>query len=346
MSSPRERLTTALEGGTPDITPYSIYSWMMNRETERAKSAWRSVLDQGLALCHHCNVVRHIEHGVTHETREEKDGADTYTIYTRSCPAGTLRMVRRNGWHHEDWIKTPADYDIRRWMIEHTEVQPVYEQFEVADAEVGEQGVPVVTGSRTPLMSINIDWAGTEQFCLDLALEVPELFALYEAQRKLFLEETRLIAAGPGRFVKWFENLTINMIGPRRYRELLVPVYEEAVPLLEAGGKRVMTHYDGELRCIADDIAAAPMHMIESLTEAPEGDMRYEECRAAWPDKVLWAHLNVDLYQLPEAQLRAAVVDKRQRGGKRGFAFEISEDLQAGWEQSVPIVLQTLEELG
>ena len=346
MSTPRERLTVALEGGTPDVTPYSIYSWMMDRPTEKDKAAWGAVLDQGLALCHHTGVVSHIEHGVTNETREEQDGTDTYTIYTKSCDAGTLRMVRRNGWHHEDWIKTPADYVIRQWMIEHTELRPAYENFAQADAEVGEQGVPVICGSRTPAMSLNVDWAGTQQFCLDLAMEVPELFALYEAQRKLFVEETKLIAAGPGRFIKWFENLTISMIGPRRYRELLVSVYDETVPLLAAAGKRVMVHYDGELRCIADDIAAAPFHMVESLTEAPEGDMPYDECRRRWPDKVLWANLNVELYHEPEAVLREAVIAKRERAGKRGFAFEISEDLPANWEQTFPVVLATLDELG
>ncbi len=346
MSTPRELLETALEGDTPERTPYSIYSWMMDRESEKGKDAWRRVLDQGLALCHHCGTVSHVEHGVTNTTTEERDGKDVYTIYTKECPAGTLRMLRKNGWHHEDWVKTPQDYRTRQWMIEHTELVPVYEEFEKAREFAGDNGVPVVCGSRTPAMSINVDWAGTERFCMDVALEVPELFDLFDAQKRLFLQETELIARGPGRFIKWFENLTISMLGPDRYRDLLVSVYNEAVPLLEAGGKRVMVHYDGALRVIADQIAAAPFHMVESVTEAPEGNMTYRECREAWPDKVLWANLNVELYYEPKETLRRAVIEKRERAGKRGFAFEISEDLPRGWEESIPVVLQTLEELG
>jgi len=76
--------------------------------------------------------------------------------------------------------------------------------------------------------------AGTERFCLDIASEVPELFALYAALKQQFLAEQRLIAAGPGRFVKWLENLTVGMLGPDRYREFLMPVYREGVPILEA----------------------------------------------------------------------------------------------------------------
>jgi len=346
MSTPRERLTTALEGGTPDVTPYSIYSWMMDRESERDKAAWQVVLDLGLALCHHCSPVQHVQHGVTSSVTEEKRGPDTFTIHTLECPAGTLQMVRRNGWHHEDWIKTPQDYLIRKWMIENTELVPRYELVEEAEEFVGDQGVVAVCGSRTPLMSINIDWAGTERFCMDTALEVPELFELYDAQRRLFIEETELLAAGPGRFVKWFENLTISMIGPQRYRDSLCTVYDEAVPILESGAKRVMVHYDGAVRCIADDIARAPFHMVESLTEPPEGDMHYDECRAAWPDKVLYGNLNVDLYAEPEDVLRQGVADKCERAGKLGFALELSEDLPGNWEQTVPVVLDTLEQVG
>jgi hypothetical protein len=347
MATARADLTAALEGKTPERTPLSLYSWMMERPAVQGLSDdWQRLVDQGLALCHHCSTVRHLEHGVENSTEERKEGSDTYTRYRKKTPVGTLQMIRRNGWHHEDWVKTPADYKIRQWIIEHTELQTCYEEFEKADAFAGDRGVAVICGSRTPAMDINLEWAGTEQFCIDVALEVPELFELFEAQKRLFIEESRLIAAGPGRYVKWFENLTIAMIGPQRYADLLVSVYNQTVPLLEASGKRVMVHYDGALAVIADLIAAAPFHMVESLTEPPEGDMLYDQCRRAWPDKVLWGNLNIELYYGPTDRLRAEVVAKRERAGKRAFAFEISEDLPATWQTTIPVVLETLRDLG
>ncbi|MEI6083723.1 MAG: hypothetical protein WCS70_05420, partial [Verrucomicrobiota bacterium] len=199
---------------------------------------------------------------------------------------------------------------------------------------------------RTPAMIINVDLAGTEQFCLDLAQETPELFELYHARVKLFLEEVKAEAAGPGHFVKLIENLTISMLGPKWYRALLMPVYEQAFPILHAAGKRVFVHYDGALKVIADQIAGAPFDGIESLTEPPEGDLLYDECRALWPDKTFWAHINVNCYGLPPEQLMEAVIAKRQRAGKRGLAFEVSEDLPANWQQSIPVVLRALELAG
>jgi len=44
--------------------------------------------------------------------------------------------------------------------------------------------------------------------------------------------------------------------------------------------------------------------------------------------------------------LREAVAAKRERAGKKVLAFEISEDVPENWRESVPVVLQTLQELG
>jgi hypothetical protein len=339
----RDNLTTVLEGGTPDQTPLSLYNWMMDDPTS---DRWRRLLDAGLGVSQHCNTVRHVEHGVVNTEEERIEGDRHYRIYRKETSAGTLQRVTLNGWHYEDWLKTPEDYKIQQWIVERVELVTDYAEFGKAEAIVGDCGVTIVSGSRTPAMSINVDWAGTEQFCLDVAMELPELFDLFEAQKKLFMEETRLIAAGPGRYVKWWENLTTCMYGPRRYEDLLLSVYEDATPILEAAGKRVMVHYDGALRAVADQIAGASFHMIESLTEPPEGDMTYDECRAAWPDKVLWGNINVGHYSRPAAELREAVVAMRERAGKRAFAFEISEDLPRNWEESIPVALSALEDLG
>ena len=71
----------------------------------------------------------------------------------------------------------------------------------------------------------------------------------------------------------------------------------------------------------------------------------FELAAATIGAKVFWANINVDLYYEDEQVLRQAVVDKRQRAGKKALAFEISEDLPTNWPQSIPVVLDTLREL-
>ncbi len=355
MLTPRELLTTALDGGTPARTPYSIYAWFFN-DPRHPVEAWKPCLERGLGILTGCSTVQHIEHGVETSTETRVEGAYLYVCRRKETPVGALRQVLvypygpeaglTAGWAQEEWIKEPRDYVIRQWIIEHTELVPQYEVFEASEEQVGSQGITVVEGSRTPMQSICVDWAGAERFCMDVAEGVEALFALYEAQKKLFLEEARLIAAGPGHFVRWLENLTISTLGPKRYEKFLLSIYDEAVPILHATGKRVMVHYDGALKSIRSQISRAPFHIVESLTEPPEGDMRYDACRAAWPNKAFWGNINVELFDLPSEQLAEAVIDKRERAGKRGLAFEISEDVPRNWRKAVPVVLETLERLG
>jgi hypothetical protein len=349
----RKDLIAVLNGDTPELTPFSIYEWFFTHP-KYDFNEWRPLFDQGLGLCLYCSNMALVEHGVENTVEYKVDGDRRYTIHRKKTGAGTLQSVTTNSvsdprlieWNYEYWIKDPKDYKIRQWIVEHTEVVPQYDDFEMVEERAGDAGVTIVRGGRTPAMSIQVDYAGEERFALDVASGVDELFELYEAEKKLFLESNRVIAAGPGNFVRWLENLTISMIGPKRYSNLLVPVYDKAVPVLEAGGKRVLVHYDGELKAIADQIANAPFHIIESLTEPPEGDMMLDECRAAWPDKSFWSNINIGLYSLPEDDLREAIIAKRERAGKKALAFEISEDVPENWQESIPIVLQTLRELG
>jgi hypothetical protein len=64
------------------------------------------------------------------------------------------------------------------------------------------------------------------------------------------------------------------------------------------------------------------------------------------PRKVLWANINVGLYGLPPTDLRRAIIAMRQRAGKRALAFAIAEDIPENWRDSVPVILQMLQELG
>lgn len=161
----RERITTALNNGTPDDVPLSIYDAFVD---DLNADHWQRLIDQGLGICAHCPVLKAIEHGVKDTTEVRTQGDHIYRTFRKETPIGTLQRITHNGWHHEDWIKTPHDYTIRQWIIEHTELVPDYAAFEISETKMGNHGVTTIMGaggwaSRTPAMSINIDWAGTEQ---------------------------------------------------------------------------------------------------------------------------------------------------------------------------------------
>ena len=354
MVTQRELLTAAYNGETPARTPLSIYGRFF-RDPRYPRAAFQPLIEMGLGVTHCVETVAAVQHGVSRQVVHKTRGRNRYNYLTMETPVGTLFSVTvtpQNGtqgtmdWVAEPWIKAPDDYRIMQWVAAHTELLPVYEVYEKMEQEIGEEGIVVLGGIRSPAQKIHLEYAGTERFCLDLAREVPELMDLYETERQLFADYHKLVAQGPGRWVWWAENLTIELLGPQRFESLLLNIYEENVPVLETHGKRVFVHFDGYLRVIKDLIARAPFHMVESLTEPPEGDMMYDECRAAWPDKAIAANLNVGSYDLPDAIFRQTIIDKRNRAGKKGFSFEISEEVPANWREKIPLVLDTLENLG
>ena len=347
----KELLTIALNGETPGTTPLSFGSWMTGDLDSDDLShlfadQWKLLYDQGLCFSHHCEVTKKTEHGVEETVDKQTVDGSVQTVWRKRTSLGTLQQIKRDGWVIEHWIKTPEDYRIMKWIVENTEQTACYEEYDKQLQRIGDYGIILLFASRSPAMSICVDWAGVETFCMDLALEVPELYDLYEARKRFFLEETRLIAEGPGRFVKWPENLSGRMLGPRRYDRLLVEVYNEAIPIMERGRKRVLVHYDGALSAVAERITGAPFHILESLTEPPEGDMTYDQCRKKWPNKTFWGNINQGVFSLPESQLRQVIIDKRERAGKKAFAFEAYEYLPPNWQQSFPVILDTLRTLG
>ncbi len=166
MTATRDNLITALNGGTPDITPLTFYSWMAE---DFLTDEWKRLYDVGLGICHHCRIVEEVMHGVKETKRQETRGGETHVIEMRETPKGTIQQVHKDGWCIEHWLKSPQDYRIMTWITENTELVRRYEVFEEGEEMVGDWGLAVVLGSRTPAMTINVDWAGTEQFCMDLA---------------------------------------------------------------------------------------------------------------------------------------------------------------------------------
>jgi len=264
--------------------------------------------------------------------------------------AGELHEWYLGEWRQEHFIKRPEDYRIMTRALEGVRVFPDDSAFLRSEAELGDGGITVgqiqgLGSGRTPLMVVQIDWAGLERFSLDLAEERPELIELLEVMTAIKLDEIRAAAETPATQIKLWENLSIDTLGPVQFRHRLAPLYRQIIDILDAAGKRLLVHYDGRLRVIADDIAALGFDGIDSFTEPPEGDMSVAEARAAWPDKFLWLHPNLGWYSRPDDELAAQIRRIVREAGPSRFCLMISEEVPPDWQRSVPTVLRTLEAL-
>jgi hypothetical protein len=340
----RERLEVFWAGERPDVIPYTIYQneWRHTADDP----AWQAMFEDGLGVTWHCPTVRSHADNVEHTVeRYKEDGlpAERRSIRT---PVGTVHETYIDGWRQKFFLETAEDYAVMTYVARQTTIESAYDIFHALDASIAPHGIPLIAAGRTPLQTILVDYAGLEQFAYHLFDMQAEVMELYEALLANFQRTIEIVAAGPGRFVSVLENFTAETLGPKRYSQLLLPVYEDLFPQLQNAGKVVGTHYDGKLASCKEVVGTAPIDLIESFTPPPEGDMSLAEARATWPEKLLWSNINVACYELPPPVLKELVLERVVEAapdGKR-LAFEVSEHYPYNWKASIPVVLEALKE--
>lgn len=324
---------------------YAVYDWFVKN---RPAVNWESLFSQGLGQINHANLVRHEHPGFELLQSESIQGGKVRRDIRLVTDHGELHEWYLGEWRQEHFIKTPEDYRIMRRALEGVNVIADDQPFLKSEAALGDGGITVgqlmgLGSGRTPLMVLQIDWVGLEQFSMDLADALPEAMELMEAMAEIKLDEIRQAVKTPATQIKLWENLSIETVGHVHYRRHLAPLYRKILEITDAANKKILVHYDGKLRVITEDIAALGFDGIDSFTEAPEGDVTVREARLAWPEKFLWINPNLNLYRLPEKDLVEHVQRLVNDAGRRRCCLMISEDVPQNWQTSVPIVLDCLE---
>lgn len=340
----QEQLEAFWSGERPDRIPFTIYQneWRHTADDP----AWQELFKDGLGVTWHIPAIRRETDGVECVNDSFKESGRTVERRTLRTPVGEVYETFIDGWRQKFLLETPEDYAVMTYVVRHTRISPAYNAFLAQEKAILPYGVALNFAGRTPLQTVLVDYAGLENFAYHLFDLESEVMELYEALLESFRRVVELVAEGPGRFVSILENFTAETLGPKRYKQLLLPVYQEFFPVLQSTGKIVGTHYDGKLASCKELVAKAPIDLIESLTPPPEGDMTLAECRAAWPDKLFWSNINVACYELPPKELKALVLERVEQAAPdgKGLAFEISEQYPANWKESVPVVLSALKE--
>jgi len=338
----RQRLEEFWRGGRPASIPYTIYYWSW--KDVQTDPGWNAMYSAGLGVTHHLGPTRESWQEVQVENFQTGTDRSRQILHT---PVGKLTSSTHAGWHDEYLLKTAADYRVMTWIVKNTVVEPGLDQYRHALAELPAHAVPLLQIGRTPLQEILVDYAGLENFAVHLYEFESEVRELYAALLTRFRKRVAIAAQAPGTFVSNLENFTAESLGPHRFTEFLLPVYRECFPILQAAGKIVGCHFDGRTAACREVIAHAPIDLIESLTEPPEGDQTIAECRQVWPDKLFWINIGVSCYQLPRAELRDKIWSLYKAGARDGrlVAFQVSEDLPTNWRTSMPMVIEILQEI-
>ena len=335
----RGRFQRALAGEPIDWPVYAVYDWFV----EHRAIDWPSLFARGLGQINHANLIetKRPNLQVVETTRQTDRGVrrDVRWITDR----GELHESYLGEWRQEYLVKSPEDYRIVQRAFEGSQYTATDQHFLRSEAALGDGGITVGHLWRTPLMETQIDLAGLERCSLDLADDHPALLELLELMADLVLRQVREAVKTPAKYIKLWENLSIETIGRRHYRRHLAPLYHRVMEILGPAGKHLLVHYDGKLRLISDDIATLPIDGIDSFTPPPEGDMSVAEARSLWPDKFLWLHPPLGWYRESPAVMTDRISRMIDDAGARHFCLMISEDVPPAWEQTVPLVLRACQ---
>jgi len=251
------------------------------------------------------------------------------TVYRRtySTPVGSIYLDERREpgsgewhglrswkdvqpWQTERLIKGPEDYEVLKYVVEHTEYVPDYFPIEQAKDWLGEDGLVTDFLPHQPMQMLMIDWIGSEggRFFIHHA-KYPDLVEdLYRAIAKSREPMYEIAAKSPADIVWCGDNIDGVLVNPRLFEKYFMPEYEKMAKICHEHGKLLAVHMDGRVGVLKDLIAKTPIDIIEALHPPPMGDLPIGEALSLWKDKVIWTGFPGSVYVLgPEATKRHAL---------------------------------------
>jgi len=230
-------------------------------------------------------------------------------------------------WIVEHYIKEPDDYRVMEYAVRDPVYVDNYDAIRESTRRIGGDGLVLVRLAKAPLQEMIYRMMGIERFSIDYHERRDLVDSLHAVMLERYRELYELAAGAPVDIIQLADNTTSDVIGRERFRQYLMPVYEDLSACLAGTGKKLAVHMDGRIASLADEVAEARFDIVEALTPAPMGDFSVAEARRCWPDKALWLNYTSSMHVAGESEIRAHTRELvEQAGTKRGFAIGVTED--------------------
>lgn len=339
----KERILAGLKGLETDKVPLTVYDFIwqqvgLNFMDERVDKLCK----KGLGIIRHIETYSVKTPDIICEEKHYTEGWAKFTIRCMRTPVGDVTMTIKEGWVQEYYLKSPKDYKVMEFIARNQIITPNYEAYALAEKEIGEQGIIVITVQRSPFQKMMIDLAGLEEFSYHLADGFNEFYELHDTTLMKQKEIIDIVASGPGEIVKSWENVTGDVVGPGLFERFHMPYYNSIYPVLESAGKLLCLHFDGKLTSLQKSIKKAPFDIIESFTPPPEGDMTFEVALSAWENKSFWLTIPAHAYDSSRELGKCVEGLVHTANGKR-LVLEIAEYFpEKTWESDIAVILDVL----
>ncbi len=331
MLSLRERLMTVLRGGKADCVPLTMYEFVHGRPFDTP--AGRRLHAQGLIPIGTRRVFREQYREVTFRRSDSIEQGNQQTLTRMETPVGTLTErvtidpTYGSRWVQEHLVKSVEDYRVMKFVFDHTETEPAYDDFRAADKAMGDRGIVLAEIFPMPVMWLFVEIMGAEAWSEGILLHREEFDELLASLARCYQRQVEIAAESPAEVVWLGDNITGTIVSPPMFQRYCKPSYDFACGVLRQAGKISFAHFDGVNRPLRECIAGVALDVIEAFTPPPMEDMTVAEARQAWPDKVLSLNVPSNLFHLPAGDIERQVRQYVEEGGDQGrFIVGCTED--------------------
>jgi hypothetical protein len=240
------------------------------------------------------------------------------------------------------YISSPEDYRVMKYIVDNTIFLKNEPLFLRQRKDLGEDGVVLGRLDRNPYQKLMVEFVGAEQFLVDLYTDPePVLEVLYAMEKRM--EEQYALALESEAEIIWMpDNVTSDMTPPVCFEKYLLPYYKKYTKLAHQAGKRVVAHFDGKFKVLADMLQESGIDVIESVSDPNiGGDLTYLQAHNLFPDKVILPNFPANLAIKPKEVIEEYVRALRCDAADKPFMLQVSEDLD---EDAYHTVLPVLAE--
>jgi len=342
----RDRMLAVLKGIEKDRIPFVIYDGMFPLED----------LYKTLGKGHFGRLKWSSVHKVIHpncrfETQQFfVKGNKKQRIYLHT-PIGSIYEERAfepafdSSSIQKHFIQEKKDYQILWYYLNDCQILEDYETFYQDQSSLGDEGIPLVAVERTPYQQLWIQWVGLQDLSYhfsDYSEEVEQTIdILIKRARKIF----KIAESSPTILVDFPDNITSLAIGPKRFRQYCVPLYDELSDQLADRNIPVFVHMDGDLKVLWNDIANSKISGLDSFSPAPDNDTTVEDAVRMFPGKILYINFPSSIHLRPYDAVRAEaeyIIKKTQHTQK--VQIQISENVPLNiWKTSFRAIIDAIE---
>ena len=302
----RERLLAIMAGRSPDRIPWipRLQIWYeahKRRGTLPARYKGWSLreIERDLGMgtpAREGRVFRTVLRDV--EVNVHEQGDETRTEYI--TPLGTVstltrrsEVLERGGITHrmevEHMIVGPQDYAVAEYLIEHTEIVPTYQEYLAYEAEVGQDGVPLVSIGPDPMYRILREWIGYDLVFFHLHDYPDRISHLLGVLQEQAAQIQQIVLDSPAVLILQGEHFDSQMTPPYLFEKYMLPYFQPFAERLHERGKVLACHADADTSLLLDLIVEAGFDMAECFVTAPMVPVTLEQARAAFgSDVIIW----------------------------------------------------------